>query len=525
MSRARPALPFLSSAQIAFCVALASLGACQGDEPTYAIQIIGPPDAFVGATTVGLYANDVQISSSSVAGMGNFNLEVTGIDPGNYATGVIFKVLAQNDAKQLVAFGQSPLLEVRPTETALKIYVQKPGSIAHTIDLPVALHNPAVLAAEVPALATDAILTMTAPVFGLGRDANNLPSSALYLFNPLLYTTTTLPPARMPRADGLAFSRDDSGELFFFGGVELSAANPAGTITDSIEVLTVGRQNFSQFTTPAEADQLFPAVGAAARTGGAAIFTAGHYLVFGGADAAGAALNSVAVIDQSPDHSTTAVTTKHPAMAAARVGHTANLDLTTANRGLGEIAGRVLIYGGAGPNDPVAELLAEVNTDIPVLPKWLPISVPVGLPATDPLSARSHHQAVGVRSPEMVGEVLIIGGVDSGGNPRADSAVCVPSEARCVGGPITLKTARTDFTAFVIKDDLVIAGGLGPDHQPLATAEIYNVKTYAYVTTIPCVPRARASSVPLVSSVFILGGEGPGGVPSAALETYQATSP
>jgi hypothetical protein len=70
-------------------------------------------------------------------------------------------------------------------------------------------------------------------------------------------------------------------------------------------------------------------------------------------------------------------------------------------------------------------------------------------------------------------------------------------------------------------------GGIGADGKPVATAEIHDLggapeDKIPFAAEIPALPRSRAA-VGLLSnlSMAIVGGEGPDGSSSSAVEIYQ----
>jgi hypothetical protein len=183
-------------------------------------------------------------------------------------------------------------------------------------------------------------------------------------------------------------------------------------------------------------------------------------------------------------------------------------------------SGTVLVYGGGAPTDPVAELLNPATETFTAL-NWAGMPP---LPPQNPGSNRKYHQAVILPDKDVASgglRILIIGGLDDMGNPRADSVECVPVTNVCKPGAITLATPRAQFAAFVLNQDLVVVGGLGPGNVPVANAEIFDARTLAPVATAPAVARSRltATTLPNLSAV-ITGGVTADDV-ATAIEIYQ----
>jgi hypothetical protein len=123
--------------------------------------------------------------------------------------------------------------------------------------------------------------------------------------------------------------------------------------------------------------------------------------------------------------------------------------------------------------------------------------------------------------------VLILGG-------RSDTAVLGDSVlyqagTRTLGpGPLTLKRPRAEFAAFVVGDDLVVAGGLDGNGAPINTAEIYGATNLQPKNLdVPCAARSAAAVVVLPNHlVLLLGGselDSKTGMlkASSVVETYQ----
>ncbi|HEY0713703.1 MAG TPA: hypothetical protein VGF45_13580, partial [Polyangia bacterium] len=197
-------------------IALALAAACTSEEEaTYSIEVTGPPNAFVGATSVSLLLRDREVAKTAVPAGGSFSLEFGGINPTNEPATVI-AVRAVSADNRVVAYGQSPQIEVRPEAHVIRLFVQPPGTFARTRDLAVPLTDNFLVSADVRAQSPLG-LAMTVPLFGLGRTAAGVPSSLLYVYDPISHTVQEIGRTRFARTQVTAFSRS-SGEVVLFGG-------------------------------------------------------------------------------------------------------------------------------------------------------------------------------------------------------------------------------------------------------------------------------------------------------------------
>jgi hypothetical protein len=515
--------------------AMAVAGCTSSEEAVYSIQITGPADAFVGASSVVLYKREQEIARTAVKGQGAFTLEVGGIDPSENEGTAIFIVRGLDAMGQLVAYGETPLLETLPTGQDLKIFVQRPGSVARSTDFPVKLRNQTIFKAETqPTTSVD--LVVTAPVFAHGEGAEKRDgvdvkvfSRSLYIYNPLNHLVERIIDLPQARSEAVGISRAD-GALFLFGGFLLPAAAPTPTeglkASQQLDLLVVGRENFKKFTLPTEVPPQLTADPATARAGAVVAAAGPRRLLIGGIDdyTTRTPLASVATLEE-PSMNVFAVR-PHKPMTVPRMGHTATSDPSPT---AGLPSGTVLVYGGAlTAAGPVAELLNPATEEFTPL-VW---TVAADAPA-HPETNRKFHQAVVLPNKDATTsllQVLIVGGLDDQGNPRADSVLCLPSLPpnpaipgnQCKAGPITLKTPRAHFAAFVLNNDLVVTGGLGPGNVPIGTTEIYDARTLAFVSEVPSLARSHvtATTLPNLSAV-ISGGLLAGDDPATAIEIFQ----
>jgi hypothetical protein len=329
-----------------------------------------------------------------------------------------------------------------------------------------------------------------------------LPTDILSIYNPLLHevddvgSTAANQMGRQLRSDAAMAVRADNTALIFGGLGQRTAADDPHP-TSLLDVLRLRRTSFNVFelevVVPARQTDK-PGV-ARSRTVLAAAGTLAW--AFGGRDESGP-LDSVVQIDPLGDEPFTVLA---PRMAAPREGHTAT---TVMVRGSPE----VLVFGGGPADAAVAEVL------VPGPPAMF-------LRPSDDGGARRDHAAVLLPPPD--GRVLIVGGVGADGKPRADSMVYLPDKRTFEKGPITLRTARSAFAAFVMGADLVIAGGIGEDGNPIGDAEVFTIgDTITPRAPVRAFPRAHATASVLGNeSAVLLGGEGAGGAPVPVTEIYQ----
>ena len=517
--RSPPRLP----ARRMLVLALITATACtETIKQTYDIDITGAPDAFVGATRVTLYATGAEVASADVNGNAPFALAWRDVDPLERQNAV-FSIRATDAANAVVATGASPDVELLPESTKIRIFVQRPGSLARATDLERSLSAHVSMSAE--ALTVQGLrLPMTAPVFGSGRErtASNTEvlSNELYVYNPVTHLPQRLGPLQgVARADAAGIARND-GMVMVFGG---RGSNPATAAQNSarLDMVRIGRRNVNSFQIAI--DQGITGPVETGRVRGVMVQVGRPVFVFGGMDINDTPLDSVVNIDpegrpMSPIELATRAeeTTRVPTrMSAARVGHTASAVTTpgmaaTATTPTVPAQTLVLVFGGAAPGAPVADLF---NPD-PAAQTFLPLDLaPAG-------TGRKHHAAVNVTIAEQT-RLLLLGGQSDDGSPRADSVLYDPATRTFSPGPLTLKTPRHSFAAFVVGNDLVVVGGIGADGKRLATADVHDAKSFAHVAELKAEARSGATVTPLPNlTMMVLGGETETGS-SAAIEIYQ----
>ena len=486
---------------------------------TYSIEIAGPANAFVGATTVTLFVSGMPVAQSPV-GTGPFTLEAPDLDP-NTTVMTILAIRADDASGKVVAFGQTPQMEVLKLSPTIRIFVQKPATLARALDLQIKTKDHVAVPVESQGI-DDLSIPVTVPVFGAGRmwvpsgpnTEQELLSNQLYVYNPLNHRQEPIGTTSGGlRAEASAISRGE--RLYVFGGLSQPNVMEPPQVTGQLDLFLVGRQLFSSFFF--QSGPPFSGATGSARKRTVMAVTPRPVFAFGGLDQADQPMDSIVEIDvdvrpQAP------VAVLDIQMAASRAGHTATPVASS------DAWGNILLYGGTPAGQKVAELFE------PMRKVWVAIDetagdgtegpAPPGQPGHPGTGRRDHVALTLPATPES--RVLILGGRGDDNQPRADSMLFNPSRRRFEPGPLTLRTPRVGFVAFVINDDLVVTGGYGADGKLVQKAEIYDIKTWQLLDGDQnTVPRARATAMSLPnSSVVILGGETDGSA-SNAVEIYQ----
>src|SRR5262245_35916856 len=178
----------------------------------------------------------------------------------------------------------------------------------------------------------------------------------------------------------------------------------------------------------------------------------GRWLLLGGADEHGTALDAVSLWDPRAQ-----TLTPLPSPGQARASHTATVISD----------GRVLILGGIG-----AAGSSPSDTEI-FDPTTLEFS-PFALPGFAP---RAHHTATLLTD----GRVLVTGGVSTAGTLQSTTELWDPS--RTLDGPLVvpLIVGRKDHTATLLPDGTVLlSGGVDEHGRPVADGEVYDPRTESF---------------------------------------------
>jgi len=476
----------------------------------YRIELVGALDQkyLAGATSAVLEVNDKVVATTKISPDSPFTVRGTGIDIATTPSAT-FRVKALDARNAVVAVGESPEIELDlSTPPTIRIFMQKVGSFGRTFDLDYPRRDMIAVAAPGLVAAGSKAKPITVAFFGLGRvtvpaappsgtdggipdggaapDAattpdggvtatEEKPSEVLQLYNPVTHLIDEAGlggnPGGMPHPRvAAAATVDSSGRVLIFGG-EVAVPNTTPAPSGQLDLVAVSRTDFDAFA-PMLTFRESTAAGVP-RVGSVLVYTDAAYAIGG---RAGQALDTIAVIRGDNDF-----TLLSQRMAGPRERHTATVVNVTGGH-------EVLIFGGAGPNVPVAEILAAPGPTL-VMPTG-----DAGVPRRD-------HAAVLLPGDR----VLILGGRSDTG--VLGDSVLYQANRTLSAGPITLKRPRAEFAAFIVGDDLVVAGGYDAAGALVNTAEVYSASTLAPRNLdVPAFPRSGASVVVLPNHLAVLMG-------------------
>jgi hypothetical protein len=515
-SRPRPGVSRHGGAGTRALALAALLGGCgEKIQDQYGVQIVGPVgmDYLAGARTVVLELDGRELSRTAINPGQPFSVTGSGIDTGATTTGAV-GVRALDASGATVAYGQSPDIELTMFSYSLLVFVQKPGSFGQTLSLDVPRRDMIGVSAVADPPPGTGAAPITVAFFGLGKMTRpvlvpnttmavpmELPSDDFWMYNPLQHSATlddvgfggSIGGVAQPRTGASALVRADGRTIYVFGG-QVTEPMAAPRATSQLDVLRVVRSGFSAF-----AQQVLITARTSDKPGiarsGAVLADADATYAFGG-EADGTELDTVVVIDPS---ATDAFQLLDARMGARRTGHTVTAVNTTA-------VPEILVVGGGS-----AEAVAEVFVPTP-MPHFL-------APAGDAGPPRRDHRAI-LLSPDRI---LIVGGKNADGT-LGDSLVYSAKVRELAPGPITLATPRSEFAAFVVETDLVIAGGVDAAGARIGKAEVFDMTDdrLRLKGEVPCEPRSGATAMVLSNgSAVIAGGTGATGDASRVIEIYQ----
>jgi hypothetical protein len=504
---------------------LAAAAACSETvKETYDIDITGAPDAFVGASNVTLFASGTMVATTAINGNAPFSLAWRDANPLERPNAV-FSIQATDASNMVVASGASPDIELLPASTKIRIFVQRPGSLVRAPDLERSLDGHVAASAE--ALTSQGLrLAMTAPVFGAGRErtagATEAFSSEMYVYNPVVHQVQRLGPVQgTPRADAAGLARTD-GVVMLFGGRGRDPATAAQTGA-RLDYFQIGRRDVNTFEVAVERGVTGPPETARSRS--VMVQVGRPVFAFGGVDINDTPLDTV--VNLEPDGRPTSpvelatrmvgMTREITRMSVGRVGHTASAVSTpgmamTPTTPMIPAQTLVLVYGGAPAGAPIADLFNPADQS------FLPLDLATAGTGRKLHAALPVTVTVGVTNEPRL---LLLGGQADDGSPRGDSILYDPLTKSFSAGPLTLRTPRYAFTAFAIGNDLVVAGGIGADGKHLATAELYDAKTFTFVSELKAEARSGATATPMPNLTMMLVGGRTDSGSSVAIEIYQ----
>jgi hypothetical protein len=228
------------------------------------------------------------------------------------------------------------------------------------------------------------------------------------------------------------------------------------------------------------------------------VLASGDTLISGGVDGNGMPLGSAALVNPSGAIRLSAIATP---MAAARAGHA----VAAAHFSDGDGA---VVYGGlpVGSTSPVAErLVGQTFTAY-------------GLGVTEP----NLTNATATTMPN--GDVLILGGTADDGTVSSSGIVITPGVT-----PPTVKTipnalsaARVGHTATISGSVLVVCGGADNTGTLQGSCDLIDTSSYAIQATVPLATprRNHVSQLLETGDVVIAGGIGSDGNPLSSIELF-----
>lgn len=498
-------------------------------QTTYLVKVEGPQEAFVDGLEMSLEFGARELDRASIVPGRPVSLSTKDIQAEQGQTGA-FKVRVLGAGGTLVAFGQSPSLEVIRTNVkagepnpVLSVFVQRQGTFGDLDPLSSPVRNHAAVAVD--AAKRGSTLRLGAVVIVGGEELVPGPMSApverlsnqVQAFNPYnllvkdLLSIGTIGSQPHYRSEAGIFARPD-GQILVFGGRARATAGAGETEpSGQLDVFSFFREGLLDVTRTTSVSSPPPqGIPGLARVR-PVIADAGAdlLLAIGGRDKDGPLDTLVRLqVREQPKLLTLR-------LAAKRAGHTA----TTVP---GKNGPEILVLGG-NDDGPLAEV---------ILPPTSTTSEPTLAPMvaqTAPETATPRRDHAALRLPD--GKLLILGGVaGSPPVPLDSSLVYEPATRSLSPGRLRLRTPRAGFAAFVVGEDLVIAGGRDATGALVDSADIYDTGTLDWVATVKCRGRVGATATPVgTGGVVLIGGEVTSGSTGAsiatnAIEHYQPRS-
>ncbi len=505
-------LRFLIAGALCFAACQNPIGA------SYQIEIVGPLGQayFDGAVRATMEVAGREVASVNNLQAGRpFDLTAASVNPNSARSGNI-RVKAFDAAGKLVAFGQTPDLDFAIANHRLRIFVGRPGTFGTTLGLPLPVRHHVAAAVEVASAGTSST-KLTIAVLGLGEIRKTVAgapidnfSNSLHFYHPLLHepvpdVASSGPLEGMPqgRSEAAAVALP-GGTLLVFGGLSRTGDASTTRLSGQADFIQFGRVSFQ--TVLSKAPTSFHLDSARRRATVLAMVESKVFAIGGIGDTG--PLDTVVEIATNPPSMPGLLMAK---MATPRAGHTATAVIHDRDR-------EILVFGGGSAGTTVAEILDVAGA------RFIQ-------PTGDAGPQRRGHVAIPLGTQD--GRVLILGGIGPDGLPIDSTLIYFPAKRAFETGPIKLKIPRSNFAAFVVEEDVVIASGQDKNGNPIGTAEVYDRTTLALVAEPAVRARGGATSTVLPgSTVVLMGGErgpaaggNPDRVPDDGIEIYQPRRP
>jgi hypothetical protein len=466
-------------------LALVGFTACGGRSGTITVQVVTSPtqDPFANAAQVRVYAGNMMTVTTAPVSGGHFTLDFPEM-PGNGSTQITVEAL--DSANNIIAWGRTPLVLTQPVDQGpYKVWVAPPTTVltaASSFSAP----RTEFAAANINGLGV---------LFAGGRDSNGTTLNLASVYD--VYTQSILDVATMNQVRAGAAAVQVAGiRAVVYGGAQSNGLGTTGTELSGAELFD-----------PSQGTGLWAPINAVPPAMPLATAFAPSTVVS----------NTLVVADgfgpqHNPLNGTVMITTDTSPMivpvtaAMATPRGAAALSSTTFPEGEGAI-----IFGGlaaANTTGPVAErLIGQTWTDYSM-----------NMPA-------NRNGATATRLPDN--RVLVVGGSNASG-PTRDGFIIAPTVPATVTPlPNVLSVARDGHTATLVGSDVIVCNGADGSGALQASCDLLNATTGAFEATIPTPIGRKGGTATLteLSLVVLAGGVGPDGNPLAEIDLYTPVEP